>query len=240
MAQIDEIAPDVFRLSVFYPQVGMSFNHFLVRDDEPLLMHAGLRLMFPQLQEAVKSLIDPAKLRWVTGSHFESDEWGALNQWLAGSPYAQPLCGFLGAVVNLSDFADKPVQILNEGETLETGSKRFRVIPTAHVPHGWDSAVLFEETEKTLFSSDLLHQGGETPALTEDDVLDACRRTLVQFQQGPFANYVPYRAETGVVLERLAALEPTTLAAMHGASYRGDGAQALRGLAGVMREVLSE
>jgi flavorubredoxin len=153
----------------------MSFNHFLVRDDEPLLMHAGLRGMFPELQEAVKSLIDPAKLRWVTGSHFESDEWGSLNLWLAQSPNAQPLCGFLGAIVNLSDFADKPVHILNDGETLQTGSKRYRVIPTAHVPHGWDSAVLYEETGETLFTSDLLHQGGQTPAVTEEDVLDACR-----------------------------------------------------------------
>ncbi len=238
MAQVDEIAPDVFRLSVFYPQVGMSFNHFLVRDDEPLLMHAGLRMMFPDLQEAVKSLIDPAKLRWVTGSHFESDEWGALNHWLAAAPDALPVCGFVGAVVNLSDFADKPVKILNDGETLQTGSKEFRVIPTAHVPHGWDSALLYEETGKTLFTSDLLHQGGETPAVTDQDVLEACRETLVQYQAGPFANYVPYRAETGDVLERLAALKPETLAAMHGASYRGDGAQALRGLGGVMREVL--
>lgn len=238
MAQIDEIAPDVFRLSVFHPQVGMSFNHFLVRDDEPLLMHAGLRGMFPDLHEAVSSLIDPEELRWIAASHFEADEWGALNDWLGAAPHAQAACGFVSAMVNLNDFADRPPLPLQDGEVLETGSKRFRFCSTAHVPHGWDAGVFFEETEATLFTSDLLHQGGHTPAVTDKDVLQACRETLVQFQAGPFANYMPYTAKTGAVVETLAALEPQTLAAMHGASYRGDGAAAMRGLKGVLAEVL--
>src|SRR6188768_4263257 len=77
MTAINEIAPDVFRLSVYVPDFDMQFNHFLVRDEEPLLFHTGLKAMFPALLEAVKTLIDPAKLRHIAWSHFESDECGA-------------------------------------------------------------------------------------------------------------------------------------------------------------------
>ncbi|MBI1357884.1 MAG: MBL fold metallo-hydrolase [Acidobacteria bacterium] len=239
MARIDEIAPDIFRLSVLHPQVGMQFNHFLIRDDEPLLMHAGLRGMFPDLKEAVLSLIEPGQLRWVTGSHFEADEWGGLNDWLALAPNAEPVCGFVGAMVSLYDFAARPPKVLQDGEVLATGSKRFRFVATAHVPHGWDAGVMFEETGETLFTSDLLHQDGDPVALTEDEaVLERSRETLERYQQGPFANYMPYTDQTGAVVERLAALEPKTLAAMHGSSFRGDGAKIMRGVGATLREVL--
>ena len=86
MYRIHEIAPDVFQLSIFVPEIDMQFNHFVVRDEEPLLFHTGLRAMFPILQQAVAELIDPAKLRYIAWSHFESDECGALNEWLAIAP----------------------------------------------------------------------------------------------------------------------------------------------------------
>ena len=57
-------------------------------------------------------------------------------------------------------------------------------------------------------------------------------------RSGPFANYVPYTHHTGRVLESLAEREPKTLAVMHGSSFHGNGAQALRDLAVVMRDVL--
>ena len=79
---IYEIAPDLFRLSIYVPDFDMQFNHLLVRDEEPLLFHAGLKGMFPALREAVAKIIDPTKLCHIAWSHFESDEIGALNNWL--------------------------------------------------------------------------------------------------------------------------------------------------------------
>lgn len=76
MTTIHEIAPDLFRLSIYVPDFDMQFNHFLVRDEEPLLFHAGFKRMFPALREAVTTLIDPTKLRHIAWSHFESDEIG--------------------------------------------------------------------------------------------------------------------------------------------------------------------
>jgi flavorubredoxin len=102
---ICEIAPDLFRLSIYVPDFDMQFNHFLVRDEEPLLFHAGLRGMFPALREAVAKIIDPAKLRQIAWSHFESDEIGALNDWLQVAPQAQPVCTLVGKLVSVDDLA---------------------------------------------------------------------------------------------------------------------------------------
>jgi len=238
MATTTEIAPDVFRISIFVPEINLEFSHFLVRDDEPLLFHTGLRSMFPLLRDEVSRLMDVSKLRHIGFSHFESDECGALNHWIGVAPAAQPVCGLLGALVSVNDFSDRPARVLNREETLSTGKYRFRFIPTPHVPHGWDAGVLFEETERTLFCSDLFHQWGHRAPTTSDSIIEQCRETLLASEAGPFANYIPYTHHTGRILATLAEHEPKTLATMHGSTYYGDGGQALRELAIVMREVL--
>ena len=163
-ARIDEIATDLYRISLYVPDFDLQFNHFLVRDDEPLLFHTGMRGMFPAVREAVATLIDPAELRWISWSHFEVDECGALNEWLAVAPNATPVCGETGAMINIGDFSNRPPRGLKPDEVLETGRHRFRFVPTPHLPHGWDAGVLFEETERVLLCSDLMHQLGDVEA----------------------------------------------------------------------------
>ncbi len=238
MALVSEIAADVFRISVFRQDFNLQFNHFLVRDDEPLLFHTGLKSSFPLVYDAVRTLIDPARLRWISFSHFESDECGALNEWLARAPHAQAACSFVGAMVSVNDFAIRPALAMTGGQALETGARRFRFIPTPHVPHGWDAGVLFEETSRTLLCSDLFHHIGDPAPLVTTSLVEATRDALIEYQGGPFANYVPYTHHTGRVLNELAELSPATLAVMHGSSFTGDCAHELRGLAGVMRAVL--
>lgn len=238
MVSTTEIARDIFRISVFVPEINLEFSHFLVRDEEPLLFHAGLRGMFPVVREQLSRLMDVSKIRHVGFSHFESDECGALNEWLQVAPQAQPVCGLVGALVSVNDFSLRPATVLTRDDVLSTGRYRFRFVPTPHVPHGWDAGVLFEESERTLFCSDLFHQWGHREPATDDSIIERCKEALVQAEAGPFANYVPYTHHTGRVLEGLADYRPKTLAAMHGSTYYGDGAQALRDLATVMREVL--
>ena len=50
MTSIHGIAPDLFRLSIYVPDFDMQFNRFLVRDEAPLLFHAGFKRMFPALR----------------------------------------------------------------------------------------------------------------------------------------------------------------------------------------------
>lgn len=236
MTAIDEIAPDLFRLSVYVPDFDMQFNHFLVRDEEPLLFHTGLRAMFPGLREAVGKLIDPAKLRHISWSHFESDECGALNEWLQIAPHAEPVCTVVGKLVSVDDFSLRPARGLTADDVLSTGKYRFRLHRSPHIPHGWDAGVLFEETRKTLLCSDLFHHFGNVAPVTTSDLIDPTRKAMALLNQGPLAGYMPYTRQTEGVLRSLAALQPEALAVMHGSSYLGPAGQMLTDLAGVIQE----
>ena len=236
MTTINEIAPDLFRLSIYVPDFDMQFNHFLVRDEEPLLFHAGLKAMFPALRDAVAKLIDPAKLRHIAWSHFESDECGGLNDWLQLAPEAQPVCTLVGKLVSVDDFSIRPARGMTPDEVLSTGKYRYRFYRSPHIPHGWDAGVLFEETRKTLFCSDLFHHFGNVEAVTTSDLIEPTRKAMQRLQEGPLAGYMPYTRQTEGVLRSLAGLKPETLAVMHGSSYIGQGDRLLIDLAGVIKE----
>lgn len=240
MTTIDEIAPDLFRLSVYVPDFDMQFNHFLVRDEAPLLFHTGLRSMFPALREAVASLIDPATLRYIAWSHFESDECGALNDWLQLAPQAEPVCTLVGKLVSVDDFSLRPARGMTPGDVLETGKYRYRFHASPHIPHGWDAGVLFEETRKTLFCSDLFHHFGNPEALTESDLIGRTQEAMQRLNAGPLSGYMPYTRQTEGVLRGLADLKPETLAVMHGSSYIGQSDKLLTDLAGVIAESFGE
>jgi len=235
---VSEIARDVFRISTFHPGFGIQFNQFLVRDAEPLLFHTGMRRMFDATREAVASLLDPAELRWIGFSHFEPDECGALNDWLALAPRAQAVASVVGVAVMLDDFADRPARALADGEVLATGRHQLRFLATPHLPHGWDAGLLFDESERVLFCSDLFFQPADPEPLTRADIVDPADAAIRAGAHGPLANDMPYTPYTGAQMQRLAALEPRTLAVMHGSSFEGNGRQAILDLDGVLRDVL--
>jgi flavorubredoxin len=235
---ITEIAPDTFRISTFAESFGIQLNQFLVRDDEPFIFHTGMRRMFPITLEAVRSLIDPSTLRWIGYSHFEPDECGALNEWLEIAPNAQAVPGVVGAMVMLSDFADRPARPMQDNEILETGRHRLRFLATPHVPHCWDAGLYFDEIEKTLFSSDLFFHPGNPEPVTESDIVERSQGAMTEAMIGPLAHDMPYTPYTDATLQRLADLNPRIIAVMHGSSFRGDGKTATRDLAGVIKELL--
>jgi len=228
--RIDEVADGIFRIHTPVhlpgPGGGFSFNQYLVVDDEPLLYHTGPRRMFPLVREAVASVMPVESLRHVAFSHYEADECGALNEWLAAAPGATPLCGAIGAMTSVGDIADRPPRALRDGETVALGRHTLRWFDTPHLPHGWDCGLLFDETTATLFCGDLFTQpGAEHAPLVDGDILtpsEAFRAAL---------DYYAHAADTAVMLERLAAASPTTLACMHGSAWQGDGAGLLRELA---------
>ena len=173
---IDEVAPGTYRIStpVDVPAIpgGFTFNQYLIVDEEPLLFHTGLRHLFPLTSEAISKVMPVNRLRHLGFSHFEADESGALNDFLAAAPHALPLSSDIGAMVSINDVADRPGRGLADGEEMSIGSRTLRWIYTPHVPHGWDCGVLFDKTNGTLFSGDLFTQAGSRHApTTESDVL---------------------------------------------------------------------
>lgn len=240
MASVTEIAPDVYRISTYVPQVNLQFNQFLVRDEEPLLFHTGLKAMFPLVRDAVATVVPPERIRWIGFSHFEADECGSLNEWLHLAPSAQPVCSLVGALVSVNDFAIRPAKPLADGEIVRTGRYRFRYLRTPHVPHCWEAGLMFEERHGTLLCSDLFHQNGDVEPITESDVVERAREVLVDYETGPFAKYMPYTPYTDRILQELAGLKPKTLATMHGSTFVGDGGRAICDLARMMRETIGE
>lgn len=226
---VHEIADRVYRLSTCVPDAapgGFTFNQYLIDGDEPLLFHAGPRRMFPLVSEAAAKVIPLDRLRWVSFGHVESDECGAMNQWLAAAPSAQVLFNGLGCMVSVDDLADRPPVPVADDSPRDLGGHRIRTIVTPHVPHGWEAQVIYDETTATLLCGDLFTRTGDgaaivhdadliEPALAADDLFGATCLT----------------ASTAPTLRKLADLAPRTLALMHGPAFAGDGGAALRDLA---------
>ena len=236
---INEIAENIFRINTPVPMGAtpefFNFNQYLIRDEHPLLFHTGPRGLFPLVAEAVGRVIDLGNLRYIGVSHFESDECGSLNDFLEAAPRAEPVCGSIAAMVSLGDFASVPPRAMKDNEELVLGRHAVRWLDTPHVPHAWDCGLMMDMTTMTFFCGDLFTQGGRGDiALTEADILEpseAFRRPLDYFAHAP---------QTASQLERLASLEPTTLACMHGSAWRGDGASLLRALSRSVCDGLAE
>lgn len=229
---ITEIGDRVFRLSTYLPEVappaGFTMNQFLVDADEPLLFHCGPRAMFPLVAEALANIRPVESLRWISFGHIESDECGAMNQWLAAAPDAEVAFNPLGCDVSVNDLADRPPRIVAPDEILDLGDRRVRMLPTPHVPHNWEAQVLYEEVTGTLLCGDLLSQLDGRVATTEDDIVDAAITAEDAFGA---TGLTPSTAPT---LRALADLDPKVLAIMHGSSLvGGDPAGQLRRLADV-------
>ena len=227
---VDEIADGIYRLSTYVPDIappaGFTFNQFLVLGEQPLMFHTGLRKMFGLNRDALCRIIAPERLRWIAFGHFEADECGAMNEWLAVAPQATPAHGQTGCMVSLNDFADRTPRVLQDGEVLDLGGgKRVRFIDTPHTPHGWDAGVLFEESTGTLMCGDLFTQLGNDRALIEGDVVGPAIVAEDLFK------YSSLNPGMGGTIRNLMRFAPRTLALMHGPSFTGDGAAALAALA---------
>lgn len=226
---VHEIADGIYRINTpvaIEGSGGFSFNQYVIADDEPLLFHTGPRKMFPLVREAVASILPVERLRYIAFSHVEADECGSLNEWLRTAPQSVPLCGTIAAIVSISDLADRAPRALADGERLHLGKHQVRWLDAPHLPHAWECGFLMEERTSALLCGDLFTQGGtDNPPITESDILgpsEAFRHEM---------DYFSHTKNAGVLLEKLASTNPTTLACMHGSAWRGDGAALIRALA---------
>jgi len=226
---IHEIAEGIYRINTPVPLPdgsSFNFNQYLIQDEAPLLFHTGQRGLFPVVSEAIRAVMPLESLRYLALSHFEADESGALNEFLAAAPQAVPVCSQVAAMVSIGDFANRPPRPLADCEELALGRHTIRWFDTPHVPHGWECGLMMDVTTRTMFCGDLFTQGGRGEvALTSADILgpsEAFRKPM---------DYYAHSPQTGAVLERLGREEPTTLACMHGSAWRGDGGKLLRELA---------
>ena len=227
--RVDAIASGIYRISTPIPPEaipgGFTFNQYLIDAEQPLLFHCGARGLFPLVSDAVARIMPLERLRWISFGHVESDECGSMNQWLAAAPQAQVVHGALACMVSLNDLADRPPRPLANGEVLDLGGKRVRYIDTPHVPHGWESGLIFEETTRTLFTGDLFTQLGHGLAMSGQSIVAAAIAAEESFHATALT------AATAPTIRALKALEPARLAVMHGGCFEGDCASELEALA---------
>jgi flavorubredoxin len=208
--RIDEVVDGIYRIATWSGDYMITFNQFLIDDERPALIHTGMYDMYDAVRDAVGQVLDPARLEYVALLHFESDECGGMDRFLAGAPQSTLACSALSADLNLSgwNYAGK-VQGLTDGEVLDLGRHKLRFLETPHVHH-WDSMMLFDETTRSLFPSDLYLQPGDQPPVVTDDLgAEMCE---VYREVGIFAHEEPVRE----VVDRIEQLEPEWMHAMHG------------------------
>ena len=225
---LHEIAPGIYRINtpIEIPggPGGFNFNQYLIADDAPLLFHTGPRRMFPLVAEAIGKVLPLEKLRYVAFSHFEADECGSLNDFLAAAPAAEPVASRIAAMVSVNDVADRPARALADGEVLKLGRHALKWLDAPHVPHGWETGFMMELETRTLLCGDLFTQGEGTVPITESDILEPSEAFRAPM------DYYAHSPQTGATLERLAREEPQVLACMHGSAWRGNGGALLREL----------
>lgn len=214
-ANVNEIADRIYRISIYVRDAapdGLTFNQFLIAAEEPLLFHTGPRRLFPVVCEAIARVLPVSRLRWITFGHVESDECGAMNEFLAAAPHAQVAHGAVGCQVSLDDLSDRPPRRLADGEIIDLGGKRVRHLDTPHVPHNWEARLLYEEATATLFCGDLFTHCGNRGALTDEDIVGPAIAAEELFRASSLS------PSTEATLRRLAKLQPRVLALMHGSS----------------------
>ncbi len=214
MTHVDEITDGLYRICTLPPgEYPVGFNQFLIDDDLPTLVHTGFYESYEAVRNAVAQVLDPKRLAYVVLGHFESDECGGMDRFLAESPSSVLVASDLGAGVNLAHWGySGPVKGVRDGETLELGRHSLRFLETPHVHH-WDSMMVFEETTRSLFPADLFIQPGDQPSVIDEDLtgamLDLYRAV------GIFAHEAPVRH----VVDRVEQLEPEWIHPMHGGSF---------------------
>jgi flavorubredoxin len=218
MAQIDEIVDGIYRISIPPRDFAISFNQFLIDDERPTLIHTGVHSQYEDIRAAIGEVMDPAKLANVVLLHFEGDECGGMDRFMAEAPGAELVGCDMSVALNLTafgvDYVDR-VRGYRDGDVLDIGRHKLRFLETPHVHH-WDSMMLFDETTRSVFPSDLFIQPGDLPPVLNEDL--SAEMCALYREAGIFAHEKPVRD----VVDRLERLEPNWIHAMHGGTLTAE------------------
>jgi flavorubredoxin len=216
LSEINEIVGGIYRISSFEPRSGLTYNQFLINDDRPALIHTGMHHAYEGVRQAVGEVIDPARIEYVALLHFEADECGGMDRFLVTAPGSILIGSELSVALNLSGWSYQGrFEGHRDGEVLELGRHRLRFLETPHVHH-WDSMMIFEETTRSLFPSDLYIQPGPQPPVVHEDLgAEMCE---LYRASGIFADERPVRE----VVDRIERLESEWIHPMHGGSLAGE------------------
>jgi flavorubredoxin len=209
-----EVFDNIFRLSLA-PNEYFEFNQFLIVDVKVCLVHTGKQSFFESLKMMALDCLKGRNIDCFVFSHFEADECGSINSWLKLFPNAQVYCNKI-ANINLGDFLSRPANVLKDGEVLDLGKRKLRMVETPHFPHNWDAHMWYEENDKILFSSDFCCHGGISSPIADRE---NSREIIDFYEKGKF---IPYGKTSNENLEKLGNLDICHIAPMHGSVIKED------------------
>jgi flavorubredoxin len=214
--RIDHITGGIYRISSWEEEYGLTFNQFLIDDERPTLIHTGTYDHYEPIHRAIREVLDPATLDNVVLLHWEGDENGGMDRFMAEAKDSELVGSALSIALNAHGFGlHERVRGFMDGEKLELGKHTLRFLETPHVHH-WDSMMVVEESTNSLFPSDLYLQPGEQPPVVTENLSDS----MIELYRGAgiFAHEKPVRA----VADRIEALAPDWIHTMHGGTIAGD------------------
>ena len=217
MARIDEIVDGIYRISAMPKNSPITFNQFLIADEHPALIHTGMAPMYEDVRNSIREVLDPARLAYIILLHFEGDECGGMERFMAQAGDARLVGCELSASLNLNSFdfaCQGRVMGKRDGEVIDLGRHKLRFLETPHVHH-WDSMMLWEEKTRSLFPADLFIQPGDQPPVIRENLSSAMCE--LYRHAGIFAHEDPVRR----VVDRVQQLQPEWVHAMHGGTLTG-------------------
>jgi glyoxylase-like metal-dependent hydrolase (beta-lactamase superfamily II) len=148
---------DVITTTASIPSLGsIPINAFVLHGTEPLLVDTGTVAGRDEFQAALRSVVDPAALRWIWLTHTDFDHIGSLLPLLEENPRLRVITSFLG--VGIMGLSSTPlpmdrVHLINPGQTVTVGDRRL----TAFRPPTFDSPIttgFLDDGTGALFTSD--------------------------------------------------------------------------------------
>jgi flavorubredoxin len=169
--RIDQIVGGIYRISTMTETYGITFNQFLIDDEQPTLVHTGDHFMYENIRGAIREVLDPARLANLVLLHWEGDENGGMDRFMTEAPGAELVGSALSIQLNAASFGVDTTRVRSfmDGERLELGRHTLRFLETPHVHH-WDSMMVYEESTGSVFPSDLYLQPGDQPPVTYENL----------------------------------------------------------------------
>jgi len=177
-------APDIDVITSAIPIPGLGLipvNAFVLQGPEPILVDTGTLIERDEFMTVLRSVVDPASIKWIWLTHTDFDHIGSLVTLLDENAGLRVVTSFLGVGI-MGLFAPLPmdrVYLINPGQQLEAGERTL----TAMKPPAFDNPIttgFFDDRSRTLFSSDCFGAVLEAvPESAADLSADELRRAQV-------------------------------------------------------------
>src|SRR5215469_6371731 len=215
-------APDVDVVSstAEIPGFGkLAINAFVIHATEPVLVDTGAVRESDEFMATLRTVIDPADLRWIWLTHTDFDHIGSLHRLLAENERLRVITTFLG--VGILGLTGEPlpmdrVYLANPGQTVDVGDRILRAVR----PPAFDNPItvgLRDERSGILFSSDCFGALLDEVPERAEDLSEAALRQGQVFWATVDSSWLHSVDRTAFAsdLDRIRSLEPTLVLSSH-------------------------